>query len=194
MLLSDRDIHEALNRVISTPLIIDNMGGNAIQPASVDLRLGSSIVRNINPFQPSEVNYTKNTARGSAIGIWNEAVSIEHEPYMLEPGEFVIATTHEYVEIPDWLAAKIEGRSSIGRKGLLVHFTAGWIDPGFHGTITLEMANLSRIPQPLTHLMGLSQICFYAMSSPAEKPYGHADLGSKYQDQDGPTLSRGTQS
>lgn len=183
MLQSDRDIRRAMSgENAGQLLVIEGMGENAIQPASVDLRLGSSIIRNMDPEYSLEEH---------ALGmLWNEVVSIESNAYILDPGEFVIATTHEYVEIPDWLAAKIEGRSSIGRKGLLVHFTAGWIDPGFRGTITLEMANLSAVPQPLTHLMGLSQICFYRMETAAEKPYGHEDLKSKYQDQSGPTLSQ----
>ena len=111
------------------------------------------------------------------------------EPFVLHPGEFVLASTYERVTLPDDVAARLEGKSSLGRLGLLTHSTAGFIDPGFSGHVTLELSNVATLPIKLWPGMKIGQLCFFRLSSPAEQPYGTV-LGSRYQGQRGPTASR----
>jgi dCTP deaminase len=113
----------------------------------------------------------------------------DDEPFILHPGEFVLGQTVEWVELPDDLVARLEGRSSLGRIGLLIHSTAGYIDPGFRGTVTLELSNVANLPIALYFGMRIGQISFFRMSSPVERPYGSKELGSKYQGQREPTAS-----
>src|SRR6201993_526480 len=115
------------------------------------------------------------------------------EPFVLHPGEFVLASTYEVITLPDDLAGRLEGKSSLGRLGLLTHSTAGWIDPGFSGHVTLELSNVATLPIKLWPGMKIGQLCILRLTSPAEHPYGSARVGSKYQGQRGPTPSRSYQ-
>lgn len=170
MLLSDKSIQEVLN---DHPLIDPVPANYRIQPASVDLRLGGQVSWEESP------------------GEWQ---SFSHEPdstWVIQPGEFVLAHTFERVCLPGDLAARVEGKSSLGRKGLLIHSTAGFIDPGFHGQITLELYNLSKHDIALTVGARIAQICFMQLDTAAERTYGHPDLDSKYQGQMGAVGARG---
>ena len=115
------------------------------------------------------------------------------EPFILHPGEFVLASTFEAVTLPDDIAARLEGKSSLGRLGLLTHSTAGFIDPGFTGHVTLELSNVATLPIKLWPGMKIGQMCFFQLSSPSERPYGSAESTSRYQGQRGPTASRSFQ-
>ena len=184
MILSDRDIRARLERgdLVIDPILDPEL---QIQPASVDLRLSStfvvyrlSSVPCIDPRDPETVSR------------YTEIVEVEDgEPFILHPGEFVLGSTMERVRIPSDLVARVDGRSSIGRLAIVVHATAGFIDPGFEGRITLELSNLGRVAVMLFPTMRISQLVFYRMTSPAEVPYG-VGKGSKYQGQDGPVASR----
>ncbi len=112
------------------------------------------------------------------------------DPFVLHPGEFVLASTYEVVTLPDDVAGRLEGKSPLGRLGLLTHSTAGWIDPGFSGHVTLELSNVATLPIKLWPGMKIGQLCLFRTSSPAEHPYGSSQYGSRYQDQRGPTPSR----
>ncbi|CAN5577167.1 dCTP deaminase [soil metagenome] len=112
------------------------------------------------------------------------------EPFILHPGEFVLGSTYEVITLPDDIAARLEGKSSLGRLGLLTHSTAGFIDPGFSGHVTLELSNVATLPIKLWPGMKIGQLCFFRLSSPSEHPYGSAVYGSRYQGQRGPTPSR----
>lgn len=112
------------------------------------------------------------------------------EPFILHPGEFVLGSTFEQVTLPEDIAARLEGKSSLGRLGLLTHSTAGFIDPGFSGHVTLELSNMATLPIKLWPGMKIGQLCFFRLSSPAEKPYGSAEYSSRYHGQRGPTASR----
>jgi dCTP deaminase len=112
------------------------------------------------------------------------------QPFILHPGEFVLGATYEQVTLPNDLAARLEGKSSLGRLGLLTHSTAGFIDPGFSGHVTLELSNMATLPIKLWPGMKIGQLCFFKLSSPSEKPYGSAEYKSRYQNQRGPTASR----
>jgi len=155
-----------------------------LQPASIDVRLDDEflVFENhrygfIDPaLEQEDLTRRVRTAGG--------------EPFVLHPGEFVLASTFEEVRMGDDLAARLEGKSSLGRLGLVTHSTAGFIDPGFHGHITLELANLSVLPLLLWPGMKIGQLCVFQMSSSAESPYGAKGLGSRYQGQRGPTASR----
>ena len=119
-----------------------------------------------------------------------ELVTIDaDEPFILHPGEFVLGQTLEWVELPDDLVARLEGKSSLGRLGLLIHSTAGYVDPGWKGNLTLELSNVANLPIALYRGMKIGQISFFRMSSPVERPYGSKELGSKYQGQSSPTES-----
>ena len=115
------------------------------------------------------------------------------EPFILHPGEFVLGSTYEVVTLPDDLAARLEGKSSLGRLGLLTHSTAGFVDPGFSGHVTLELSNVATLPIKLWPGMKIGQLCFFRLSSPAQNPYGSEKYGSRYQGQRGPTASRSFQ-
>ncbi len=177
-MLSDKDIRAALaaNRITIEPL-----GENAIQPASVDLRLGNSFW--IFPAGEEPLDLFKPLIEG----VDRQAVIAEE--FILQPNTFVLATTNEHVTMPNDLVARIEGKSSLGRLGLFVHITAGFIDPGFSGTITLELLNVSGRALLLRAGMKIAQLSLQELSSPAERPYGHPSLGSKYQGQSAATPS-----
>ena len=154
---------------------IDPWDEALVQPASVDLRLGDSL-RDPPQHLTEEVKVTGD------------------EPFVIHPGEFALGRTMEWVELPDDIVARIEGKSSLGRLGLIVHATAGFCDPGWKGTLTLELANLTRVPILLYHGLAIAQLSFMALDVPAERPYGHEELGSHYQGQVDATASRYGQS
>jgi dCTP deaminase len=155
-----------------------------VQPASVDLRLG----RSFRVFHNHRVGAIDLAAPAKNI---TEHVEIaDDESFVIHPGEFVLGRTAEHVELPDDLVARIEGKSSLGRLGLIVHATAGFVDPGFRGTLTLEITNLTRVPIILWPGKPIAQLSFMTLDRPAERPYGHPDLGSHYQSQVDATESR----
>ncbi|MFP4174240.1 MAG: dCTP deaminase [Halobacteriales archaeon] len=185
MILSDRDIRKRLEEgsLVVEPLDDPEL---QIQPASIDLRLGNEFLEfersNIPCIHPESEEETEEYTRRRVVEGGDE--------YVLHPGDFVLGTTYETVEIPDDLVARVEGRSSLGRLAVVVHATAGFVDPGYRGQITLELSNLGTAPVALRpEEMRISQIVLTELSSPAETPYGE-ERGSKYQDQDGPTASR----
>jgi dCTP deaminase len=181
MLLSDRDI---LAEVEKERLGIAPWEPELLQPSSVDVRLDrffrvfdNSRYTHIDPAQQQDELTTLVEPNGD-------------DPFVLHPGEFVLGSTLEIVTLPDDLAGRLEGKSSLGRLGLLTHSTAGFIDPGFTGHITLELSNVANLPITLWPGMKIGQLCLFRLSSPAEHPYGSAVYGSRYQGQRGPTPSR----
>ncbi|HLE96336.1 MAG TPA: dCTP deaminase [Candidatus Thermoplasmatota archaeon] len=183
MILSDRDI---LDRLRKGDLVVDPIDDLSVQvqPASIDLRLGEDFL----VFRHTAVPFIDPSAEPSEP--YTEPIHIPRGgTFVLHPGEFALGTTHERVAIPNDLVARVDGRSSLGRLAVVVHSTAGFIDPGFRGRITLELSNLGRIPVALRPGMRVCQLSFETMTSAAERPYGPA-RGSKYQDQQGPVASR----
>ncbi|HEV8056598.1 MAG TPA: dCTP deaminase [Nocardioidaceae bacterium] len=181
MLLSDRDIRAEvdLGRVVLDPYLAD-----MVQPSSVDIRLD----RFFRVFENHRYPHIDPAADQPDLTRAVEPVA--DEPFILHPGEFVLGSTYEAVGLPDDIAARLEGKSSLGRLGLLTHSTAGFIDPGFSGHVTLELSNAATLPIKLWPGMKIGQLCFFRLSSPAEHPYGSARHGSRYQGQRGPTPSR----
>ena len=182
MILSDGTIRRLLDE---GRLIIDPIEDAQIQPASVDVRLGPEflVFRNhttevIDPYdKPADLNERVRVPDGTA--------------FILHPGEFVLATTVEAIGLPDDLVARVEGKSSLGRLGLLIHATAGFVDPGWpRGQITLELSNVATLPIKLWPGMRIGQLSFHTLDAPAERPYGHVDLNSKYVGQSGPMASQ----
>ena len=184
MILSDTDLKQRLAKgdLVVEPIDDPNL---QIQPASIDLRLGTQFVLYRQPLVPFLDARDAQSIEGHV-----EHIEIpDGEGFVLQPGAFALGTTHERVRVPPDLVARVEGRSSIGRLAVVVHATAGFIDPGFEGQITLELSNLGRCAVKLYPGMRISQIVFHEMKSPAERPYG-AGRGSKYQGQLGPVASR----
>lgn len=184
MILSDREIEAALDvgRIVIDPIFDRHV---QVQPCSVDLRLGTRFAL----FRPSVTPFIDPVAHDSAD--FTDIVEVaDGQMFVLHPGEFVLGSTMERVEVPDDLLAKVDGRSSLGRLAILIHATAGFIDPGFQGTITLELSNVGRLPVALRPGMRICQISFETLTSPALRPYGSARRSSKYQHQIGPTPSR----
>jgi dCTP deaminase len=155
-----------------------------VQPASIDLRLGDSF----RVFHNHRV--TAIDLREPPTNLTEEVTIGDGVPFAIHPGEFVLGRTLERVRIPDDVVARIEGKSSLGRLGLIVHATAGFVDPGFEGTLTLEITNLTRVPIKLYGGLPIAQLSFMALDRPAERPYGSAELGSHYQGQVAATESR----
>jgi dCTP deaminase len=163
---------------------IDPWDPAMVQPASVDLKLGTSF----RVFHNHRLPAIDLAQPPSGV---TEHVQIGDEGnFVIHPGEFVLGTTVEWVELPDDIVARIEGKSSLGRLGLIVHATAGFVDPGFSGTLTLEITNLTRVPIVLWPGKPIAQLSFMALDRAAERPYGHPDLGSHYQSQAEATESR----
>lgn len=156
-----------------------------VQPASVDLRLGEKFLE----FKNTNISAIDPRSDFDIEDITREVVASESNPYVIHPGDFVLATTKEHVEVPADLFAEVQGRSSIGRLAVIIHATAGIIDPGYKGQITLELSNLGNIPIKLHPGMRISQIKFTELKRPADRPYGE-ERGSKYQGQTGPTASQ----
>ncbi len=181
VLLSDRDIRSAID---SGDLGIDPFEPANIQPSSVDVRMD----RFFRVFNNSK--YTHIDPKLQQDDLTSLVEVEEGEAFVLHPGEFVLASTLEKFTLPPNLAGRLEGKSSLGRLGLLTHSTAGFIDPGFSGYITLELSNVANLPMTLWPGMKVGQLALFRMSSPAEVPYGTGALGSKYQGQRGPTPSR----
>ncbi len=184
MILSDGDI---LARLESGDLVIDPLDDPElqIQPASVDLKLGREFLE----FQRTNIPYIHPHSEDEINDYVSETYVEDGDDFILHPGDFVLGTTKERVEIPPDLLAHVEGRSSLGRLAIVVHATAGLCDPGYEGQITLELSNLGTAPVALTPGMRVSQLTFTELKSPAERPYG-AERGSKYQGQSGPQASR----
>jgi dCTP deaminase len=182
MVLSDRTIKEEL---ASGHIIVEPLGERCIQPASIDIRIDRQIRVFLGPEQYSVVD-----VRTDLNGITKLSEIPDPLPYVLEPGQFILANTIENVELPDDVVARLEGKSSLGRLGLMVHATAGYVDPGFKGQLTLEISNIARARIGIFFGMRIGQISFLRLSTPAENPYGSGVLGSKYQGQLGPTPSR----
>lgn len=180
MILSDRDIRGAVE---AGRIRIEPFDPDCVQPSSVDVRIDRDflVFHNarrafIDPREPMD-------------DLTERITIAEGERFILHPGEFALGSTLEYVGLPNDLVARLEGKSSLGRLGLLIHSTAGFIDPGFEGHITLELSNVANLPIAIDPGMLIGQISFQGMSSPAENPYGSGTLGSKYQGQRGPTPS-----
>ncbi|WP_254273606.1 dCTP deaminase [Haloarcula marina] len=184
MILSDADIERRLRE---GDLVVDPLDDPdiQIQPASIDLRLGREFLE----FQHANIPCIHPNSEDEVADYVEETTVDEGGEYILHPGDFVLGTTHERVEIPDDLIAHVEGRSSLGRLAIVVHATAGLCDPGYEGQITLELSNLGTAPVALTPGMRISQLTFTELKTPAERPYG-ADRGSKYQGQTGPQASK----
>ncbi|HJM28305.1 MAG: dCTP deaminase [Acidimicrobiales bacterium] len=181
MILSDRTIKENL---ASGRIIIEPLGENAIQPSSVDLRIDSQF-RVFKNHSMGIIDVKEN------LEDLTELVTIEDdESFILHPGEFVLGSTLERVVLPEDLVARLEGKSSLGRLGLLIHSTAGFVDAGWDGQLTLELSNVANLPITLYAGMKIGQISFQQMTTPAENPYGSSAIGSKYQNQQGPRPSR----
>ena len=165
-------------------VVIDPWDPDMVQPASVDLRLGDSFRVFHNHLAPA-IDLARPPEH------LTELIMIRpDESFVIHPGEFVLGATLERVELPDDVVARIEGKSSLGRLGLIVHATAGFVDPGFAGTLTLEITNLTRIPIILWPGKPIAQLSFMALDRPAERPYGHPELGSHYHGQVAATESR----
>lgn len=181
MVLSDQTIREEID---AGRIVVDPYDPSMVQPSSIDLRVDSayrvfnnSLYPYIDVKQPME-DLTELVRTG------------EDEAFILHPGEFVLGQTLERVQIPDDLVARLEGKSSLGRLGLLIHSTAGFVDAGFSGNLTLELSNVANLPITIYHGMPIGQLSFMRMDRPVEIPYGTDTKGSKYQDQAEPTASR----
>ncbi|MEO1064290.1 MAG: dCTP deaminase [Actinomycetota bacterium] len=182
MILSDRTLREEL---AAGRIVIDPLDEANIQPSSIDVTLD----HRFRVF----LNHTRGIIDvREDVSDLTEPVEVDPDGvFMLHPGEFVLGSTAEIVTVPDDLVARLEGKSSLGRLGLLIHSTAGFVDAGFSGAITLELSNVATLPITLYPGMKIGQISFLRMTTPAERPYGSPGLGSKYQGQQGPTASQG---
>ena len=181
VLLSDRDIKAEID---TERVRLDPYDPGMIQPSSIDVRL-DKFFRLFDNHKYPVIDPAKDQPELTRL--------VEVEPddgFVLHPGEFVLGSTLETVSLPDDLAARVEGKSSLGRLGLLTHATAGFVDPGCSGHVTLELSNVATLPIILWPGMKIGQLCFFRLSSPAENPYGSAKYGSHYQGQRGPTASR----
>jgi dCTP deaminase len=181
VLLSDRDIKADVE---AKRIALDPFEPEMVQPSSIDVRLD----RFFRVFENHKYPHIDPATDQPDLTRMVEPEG--DEPFILHPGEFVLGSTYEVVTLPDDVAARLEGKSSLGRLGLLTHSTAGFIDPGFSGHVTLELSNVATLPIKLWPGMKIGQLCFFRLSSPAENPYGSAKYGSRYQGQRGPTPSR----
>ncbi len=181
MILSDKSIREAL---AAKRITIDPLDESCLQPSSIDVKV-SNLFRVFRNHTAAVIDVKKDLAD------LTELVEVPQDGvFMLHPGEFVLGSTLERVAIADDLVARVEGKSSLGRLGLLIHSTAGFIDAGFDGHITLELSNVANLPITLYPNMKIGQVSFMTMTTPADNPYGKGARGSKYQGQRGPTPSR----
>lgn len=181
MILSDRSIKESIasGRIVITPY-----DESLVQPASIDIRLDGRFL----VFR----NYKHSCIDPKALQEdLTEMVTVEDgDPFIVHPGEFILGSTAERIGLGSDIAAQLGGKSSLGRLGLIVHATAGFIDPGFYGSVTLELSNVANLPIRLYPGMKVGQISFFAMTTPADRPYGSPGLGSKYKGQTAPTASK----
>ncbi len=181
MVLSDRTIRRLIDE---GRIRIDPYEQSLLQPSSIDVRVD----RFFRVFHNARYPYIDVKEPQDDL---TELVEVNGDsPFILHPGEFVLASTLERIRLPDDLVARLEGKSSLGRLGLLIHSTAGFIDPGWDGHVTLELSNVANLPITIYYGMPIGQLSFVQLSEPAEKPYGSGELGSKYQGQKGPTPSR----
>jgi len=180
VILSDRDIRA---EIASGRIVIDPYIPDAVQPSSVDLHID----RRFRVFR--NTRYLFIDVRVDQPDLTELVEIVDDEPFILHPGEFVLGSTLERVALPDDLVARLEGKSSLGRLGLLIHSTAGYVDPGWDGNLTLELSNVANLPITLYHGMKIGQISFQRLSSPVEIGYGDERLGSKYRGQRDPTAS-----
>ena len=185
MLLSDRDI---LSEIDSKRVALEPFEPEMVQPSSIDVRL-DRFFRVFENHRYPHIDPSEDQPE-----LTRQVEPDRDEPFILHPGEFVLGSTYEVVTLPDDVAARLEGKSSLGRLGLLTHSTAGFIDPGFSGHVTLELSNVATLPIKLWPGMKIGQLCFFRLSSPSEHPYGSEKYGSRYQGQRGPTPSRSFQS
>ena len=181
MLLSDRDIAAEIK---TGRVQVEPFEPAMIQPSSVDVRLD----RFFRVFENHRYEVIDPSIEQSELT--REVAVAPEDFFILHPGEFVLASTYEVITLPDDIAGRLEGKSSLGRLGLLTHSTAGFIDPGFSGHITLELSNVANLPVKLYPGMKIGQLCLIKLSSPTEHPYGSAIYGSRYQGQRGPTPSK----
>lgn len=181
MLLSDGDIRAEIK---DDRVRLDPFDEAMVQPSSVDVRLD----RFFRVFENHKYPHIDPSIEQPELTRLVEPEG--EEPFILHPGEFALASTYEVVTLPDDVAGRLEGKSSLGRLGLLTHSTAGFIDPGFSGHVTLELSNVATLPIKLWPGMKIGQLCLFRLSSPAEHPYGSAKYGSRYQGQRGPTPSK----
>ncbi len=180
MILSDRDIKRHMDE---GRIVIDPLNEQDIQPASVDVRLGT----NFRVFRDSTSAFIDPANLDEDI---TESIDVEMGgTFVLHPGQFALGTTLERIAIPDDILGRLEGKSTLGRLGLLIHSTAGYVDPGWDGELTLELSNVANLPILLHPGMRIGQMCFETMSSPVDRPYGSPNLGSHYQGQVGATPS-----
>ena len=181
MLLSDKDIKAEIN---SGRVGMEPYDQAMVQPSSIDVRLD----RFFRVFENHRYPHIDPSTEQPELT--REVATDGDEPFVLHPGEFVLGSTYEVVTLPNDIAARLEGKSSLGRLGLLTHSTAGFIDPGFSGHVTLELANVATLPILLYPGMKIGQVCFFRMTSESEHPYGSSVYGSRYHGQRGPTPSR----
>ncbi|MDX6365244.1 MAG: dCTP deaminase [Nocardioidaceae bacterium] len=184
MLLSDRDIRSEIDR---NRVVLDPFDAEMIQPSSIDVRLD----RYFRVFENHR--YPHIDPAEDQPDLTRPVEPTGDDPFILHPGEFVLGSSYEVITLPDDIAARLEGKSSLGRLGLLTHSTAGFIDPGFSGHVTLELSNVATLPIKLWPGMKIGQLCFFRLSSPSDHPYGSEKYGSRYQGQRGPTPSRSFQ-
>ena len=182
MILSDRTLREQLD---AGRIVVEPLDETLIQPSSIDVRI-SNLFRVFRNHTAAVID-----VRQDLTGL-TELIEIDdpNQAFMLHPGEFVLGSTLERIGVPDNLVGRVEGKASLGRLGLMIHSTAGFIDAGFDGHITLELANVASLPITLYPGMKIGQISFMEMTTPADRPYGQGAAGSKYQGQRGPTPSR----
>ncbi|MFL2000673.1 MULTISPECIES: dCTP deaminase [unclassified Microbacterium] len=181
MLLSDRDITRELD---AKRIVLEPSDAAMVQPSSVDVRLD----RYFRLFDNHKYPFIDPAEDQPELTRLIEVAP--DEPFILHPGEFALGSTFELIGLPDDIAARLEGKSSLGRLGLLTHSTAGFIDPGFTGHVTLELSNVATLPIKLWPGMKIGQLCFFQLTSPSENPYGSGPYGNRYQGQRGPTASR----
>ncbi|MCC6178936.1 MAG: dCTP deaminase [Chloroflexi bacterium] len=181
MILSDRSMREEMEQ---GRIKIEPLAEGAIQPSSIDLRLGDKI----RVFRNNHIPYID--VRQDSSGLTEVVTLREGQPFFLRPNEFALGVTLEHITVPDDLVARLDGKSSLGRLGLLIHATAGLVDPGWQGRLTLELANLTPFPITLYAGMKIGQISYFKMTTPVDAPYGGRKLASKYQGDTDPTPSR----
>ncbi len=180
-MLSDIDIKKEID---SGDIIVDPLSKKDIQPASIDLRVSDE-------FRVFENHkYSRIDPREEQEELTTLVKASDNEPFVLHPGEFVLGSTYEKISLSNRVVARLEGKSSLGRVGLLIHSTAGFVDPGFNGYLTLELSNVASLPIVIHPGMKIGQISFYYLNSPSSAAYGSEIYGSKYQYQEGPTPSR----
>ena len=180
MVLSDRTIRSEID---AGRIVIEPYDDTLVQPSSIDVRVDNRF----RVFNNSRYPYID--VRQPMEGLTEPVVVEGEEPFILHPGEFVLGQTLEFVELPNDIVSRLEGKSSLGRLGLLIHSTAGFVDPGWKGNLTLELSNVATLPIALYCGMRIGQISFFTMSSAVDRPYGSPELRSRYQGQKEPTAS-----